>query len=512
MKKTAGIASGIGLIILSMIGALMDLEGLPPPCWDEGWTLTVARNWVEKGHYGRFLAGEPIPPRLEAAFPVTGLVGASFHFLGVGIWQGRLVGVLCLVGVLGILYILALRLYSHAVAIGTLLVLLLMFPPPSLHPLFMGRQILAEVPALFYLLLGYVFLSLALERSSYWLIGAVAFWGLGLNSKAQVPPFWTVSLLIPLAFVLARRHWKIALRLTLGLLGTFLAYRLFLWGEKIVCQPNSMGRDPLQGMLEVTAMVLAPHSRWFALQTVLEVGLPTLLGLGYALGRWWKQRKDDGVFLEKRIVQLALLALGGSWLAWYLFLSIAWPRYLFPPMMIASLFVSAMLYDLTQGFPLKTLFIKVAALGRNRKSYYRQYGRIGLAGVLILLTVPSTAEFLYRYILNHPYQEPHLRQAADFLNIQVPANALIETYESELHFMLNRRIHYPPDQLHVDLNRRTFLGAEVRIDYNPLAANPDFLVVGSQARMWQLYEPVLQSGGLRIIQRFGPYEIFERVR
>ena len=33
---------------------LWNLEG-PEFWWDEGWTLSVARNVVERGHYGRLL-------------------------------------------------------------------------------------------------------------------------------------------------------------------------------------------------------------------------------------------------------------------------------------------------------------------------------------------------------------------------------------------------------------------------------------------------------------------------
>jgi hypothetical protein len=36
-----------------------------------GWTMSVARNEAERGHYGRLLDGQLAPPGLVAAFPVT---------------------------------------------------------------------------------------------------------------------------------------------------------------------------------------------------------------------------------------------------------------------------------------------------------------------------------------------------------------------------------------------------------------------------------------------------------
>jgi hypothetical protein len=81
------------------------------------------------------------------------------------------------------------------------------------------------------------------------------------------------------------------------------------------------------------------------------------------------------------------------------------------------------------------------------------------------------------------------QHAAEFLNSQTPPGALIETYDSELVFLLNRPYHYLPDQIHVELIRRTFLYDDATlIDYNPLTANPDYLVVGPHSKQWRLYD------------------------
>src|SRR6266508_1451546 len=151
-------------ILAVFVAGLWNLAG-PPMWWDEGWTLSVARNWVERGHYGRLLVGQLAPPGLEASFTVTAPVALSFRLFGVGIWQGRLFGVFCTVTALALIYHLALRLYNQPVAIGTLAVLLLMSMHPQLHPLIMGRQVLAEMPMLCYLLAGYVCLLPAFRRS-----------------------------------------------------------------------------------------------------------------------------------------------------------------------------------------------------------------------------------------------------------------------------------------------------------------------------------------------------------
>jgi len=66
--------------------------------------------------------------------------------------------------------------------------------------------------------------------------------------------------------------------------------------------------------------------------------------------------------------------------------------------------------------------------------------------------------------------------------------------------------------VHVQLNRRSLLDAGTAIDYDPLAADPDYLVVGPSAGEWRLYENALASGEFRLLSEFPPYAIYERVR
>src|SRR3954453_16311281 len=75
--------------VLAILVGIWNIGG-PGVWWDEGWTMSVARNLAERGHYGRLLDGQLAPPGLEAAFPVTAPIALCFELFGVGIWQGRL--------------------------------------------------------------------------------------------------------------------------------------------------------------------------------------------------------------------------------------------------------------------------------------------------------------------------------------------------------------------------------------------------------------------------------------
>ena len=102
--------------------------------------------------------GELVPSGLEAAFPVTAVVSFSFRLLGVGVYQARAPGVFFILGTLAVVYYLACRLYNRRIAVTTLLILLFMSPAHrDLHPVLIGRQVLGEMPMMFYLLAGYAF-------------------------------------------------------------------------------------------------------------------------------------------------------------------------------------------------------------------------------------------------------------------------------------------------------------------------------------------------------------------
>ncbi|NCC37556.1 MAG: hypothetical protein EOM24_36925, partial [Chloroflexia bacterium] len=148
------------LVLLAL--GLWNLAG-PPMWWDEGWTLSVARHWVELDHYGRLRDGELARGGLEASFVVTVPVGVSMKLFGVGLWQGRLFGVLCAVGVILLLAALANRLFDQQIAWATVFAALLLTMHPQIHPLLQGRQVLAEMPMMFALLAGYLALWWALR-------------------------------------------------------------------------------------------------------------------------------------------------------------------------------------------------------------------------------------------------------------------------------------------------------------------------------------------------------------
>jgi hypothetical protein len=495
----------IALAAIILFMALFRLDGVPPLWWDEGWTLSVARNLVERGHYGRLLNGQPVPPGLEAAFPVTAPIALSFRLLGVGVYQARLVIVLWMLGTMVLLFCVARHLCNRAVALLAVAAAIFLPADHSLHPILMGRQVLGEIPAMFFLLAGFAFmLFLPCQRLLVVLLASFC-WALALNTKAQVLPFWAAAMVIP-AFATwqaGKRDWTwfFIAALVLSLTGVQL---LSLFWRYVLQQP-SFGVSTVTGLYEVTAIVTSLPSRLFAVIVLVLFGIPTLVGLCYGL--WSFSMDKNWLQTNTRIVEFSIFVLASTWFVWYLVLSVSWIRYLFPASFLGSLFLAKMLYALMSGYTNRSSF-RLFDVFHVRGFSQRNCGQL-LVVALLAVSFPRTLKMFYESYVRDA--DRSVQEVASFLNTQTPPGSLIETYDSELFFFLDRPYHYPADQIHVELIRRKFLYDEtINISYDPSVANPDYLVVGPHTKQWRLYDSALKTGSFRLIRTYKRYKVYER--
>src|SRR5262249_15353484 len=150
------------------------------------------------------------------------------------------------------------------IAVATLAVLVFMLPKAYLHPILIGRQVLGEMPMLFYLLSGYFFLLLALQSSIWFIFAAISLWALALTTKLQPIPFSFLSLLLPLCLSIRYKRWSIAALLLAAAIGSMLVAAALNWGLPIILLDPDLPPTTVSGLYSVTAWVDLPFIRRIA--------------------------------------------------------------------------------------------------------------------------------------------------------------------------------------------------------------------------------------------------------
>lgn len=478
--------------------------------FDEGWSLVVAKTWALTGVYARPLMGTPISAvGMAQPFSSTFPIGLSFRLLGVGIWQGRLPGLLVTIGALILVYRLTVQIYSVPIALGTLAVLLFCMPHAEIHPALVGRQALAEMPMVFYLLAGYVCLSASWRRPLLFAPASAAYWGIALTTKAHVLPFWLVSVLVPCGVAVAAKKPRMVAIVGGVAVASLVAACLMGHGTARLEEGLPLYGAPMEGLYTVTAFVLDPRIRAAAIVTAFALSQPAISGIAYAASRLRRERCWNSSSCDwATIVRLSMLCLALVWLAWYAMLSVGWVRYLFPPVFLASPHVSALLYRYSSRFHVRETVRRLAAVIAGRRIDGDAIRAAVAVWILVVAAPPTAAMLLATYTVS-PNRD--VVEVTGYLNAIAADGEVIETYDSELLFLLDGPCHYPPDQVQVELNRRTFLRRSSLVNYDPLVGRPTYLVVGPFGRMWDLYGPVVRAGAFDLIATFGPYQVFRRV-
>jgi 4-amino-4-deoxy-L-arabinose transferase-like glycosyltransferase len=450
---------------------------------------------VETGHYGRLLAGQPISPGLAAAPTVVLPVALSFRLFGVGAWQGRLPGVFWTGLALWLLYRLATELYDRRTALATLALALLTPTIAYVQPVLLGKQVLAEMPGLCFLIAGYLlfFRGLRRERGGS-TVGAGLLWSLCAVTKFQFVPFLVLSVVVICAVLCRRRSWRGLCQsaVALALAGALpLAWVLFSARQWPALGPEWS----TAGLLGVTAVVPGLPVRIWATETALSGGVPAAVALTYAAGHDLSTR---------HLPRLAIWTFAVSSIAWYWLLSVSWPRYLFPAVFVSSIFLGGVLRAVTGGFDASV----VGGMFRGlRASQWRRLTPAQRRTLILLVPMACTSVLVLTSTLCRP--DDSLFRLAEYLRTAVPPGAVIETYEAEILFLAEQPVHFPPDGIDVQFNRRILLqDRRVVIHYDPLAAMPGYLVVGNFSRMWQVYPDDWIAQHFRLEREFGPYTLY----
>jgi 4-amino-4-deoxy-L-arabinose transferase-like glycosyltransferase len=525
----------VALILLALVTPMLLFYNLslnPRPWHDEGSALSVARTLVEDGVYatrnlGEFQTFGPI----QSIGPTVLLpVAASFYISGIGLWQGRIVVALYALITVGLFYLTGAKLFERRSAIFALVLLL---ASPAVGFLLNGRQVLGEVPALAFLLAGWLLWNKGVGEEKWWpYLAAGLMFGLAMITKSQYALMFagTFTLLACLDWLYFHLH---QLRY-LGVMALVAYLLLFVWyGWQFVYYGADTFAENAAKLQE-----LAGTTTGFKLRdTIAAVRFITGSGSGHFYYFWGIAAFLYASFLastrqKKSFTCLFFLIFATIWLAYFTFWIIPWSRYLMAPAAIMALFVGKLLADLMAALWREKTTTWLEFRQKFAQTYQLSTATLLYAGTLVavitfcLLTLYQLQDavqlnvFDKQGLLPTPFVAiPELedpRFLATFLNATVEEDAVIETWERELMILTNHQYH-APDQSFLTLTHDSVYHGQVP-DFSLGADNfnevkPSYVVVGWYSRLNNIYDQRYLHEHGELIRQIGGdlwgYEIYK---
>ncbi len=488
----------VGLILFL---ALYNLETYPSVWFDEGIHLQVPKNLVLSGQYAVRENGElrSFDPSVSTGPPLLLPVALVFRLLGIGLWQARLVTVIYLLLATAAFYGLARHLFGLKVA---LLALVMVIASPGAEFISLGRQVMGELPALFFFLMGTLLWLRATQRSrrSLLLLVGLAF-GLAMITKniyAVILPVALILLHLLDQWYYRQLDWSyfwLPLIIGGGCLAAWYGY-----------QSVSLGFGTFQGGARVVGASSARSIFVFSSQRMLS-SLKFVIGPNFYVG-WGVPGLLYGLYLARRrdligLHQAFVGVISAIWLTWYVLASIGWPRYAFPAIVIVAISSARLLFDLL-GWLQWLLRSRISGEWGKYLSLLTRGIYVILTGAL-LVVVPIYKETLA--MLSGDDRSPQLLAA--YLDARVPQHELIESWEWEIDFFTNHRYHHPPMSALDAMVRHEFLDEPYSTDaYDVLASHPEYLIVGKFAKWTGIYPAQFLDEKCTLIVSIGEYDLY----
>lgn len=485
--------------------ALYNLTEYPTTWFDEGSHLHVPKTLVRFGVYADYSSEgfRYYGPTTSVGPTVFLPIAAVFRVFGIGLLQARLVMVLYLLATVYVFYRLTHQLggFRFALVATTLLII-----PPGDQMLKLGRQVMGEVPGLFFLAAGLTLWFAGWKKAGWRQLGLVGLLlGLATITKyqylLQLAPALGLAWLANLVYyrTVPQRHFIIPGFVVAVCFTIWQLYQIVYLGPGTAAENLALLRKFTAG----AALVFSPDLMILNIKRLLEFKvylgwLPIVLIYGFfiALPRH-REGQQWGM----------LLLMGITNLVWYVVGSIGTFRYAFPGLTITSLFVARFFYDLTDGFRLhgtvlwKTLRGQQPILPRNMLGWTM----LAWLAVMILLLLGQTMQ-------NIRSQASHTPMVmANHLSMHVSPEVLIETSEAEMGFLTDHNYHFPPPFVQLDLLYNLTGRPSTTPEYDFVETqHPDYILVGREGRWKELYPAeMLTVQGYKLVASIGQYELYK---
>jgi 4-amino-4-deoxy-L-arabinose transferase-like glycosyltransferase len=477
--------------------ALYRLGQFPVTWFDEGSHLHVPKALVTYGVYADYSSeGFRYFGATTGVGPTVMLpVAAAFRLFGIGLVQARLVIVAYMLATLAAFFWLAKRVGGMRVAWVATALLVATRGAPIIE---YGREVLGEVPGLFFLVAGLSVWFGNWERASWKRLSLVGLlFGLAVVTKQQYLLF--IAPMLGIAWLADRAYYRASSHRTFILPAAITGFCYLAWQSILILQAGlSQAATNLKLLRDATAgaaLVFSPSLMQGALRDLfsgkvyLGALAPMLL---YAV---WRARPRNAEGLR----WMVLLLLVTVDLAWYAFASVGWLRYAFPGLAISSLFVACFLTDLSSGF-------RLGSVQDSPMPAAIRIASIGWMAAMIALPLAQTVQ----QVVSPPSNTP--AAIAAYIQANVPRQEIIETWEPEVGFLTNNTFHYPPQSLLNKADAYVWLnGPPPSSSYNYLETQaPPYVLVGAFARWVNLYSPDVLARQYHLLKSIGGYDLYAR--
>ncbi len=505
----------IAAVLFLLFLAFYRLADYPALWFDEGSYLHVPKNWVQLGVYADSSSEgfRYYGPTIGVGPTVLMPVALAFKLFGVGLLQARLVMAVYLTACVLVFYALAFHLGSllgHEASARRFawVATALLVASKGIGVIEYGREVLGEVPALFFLAAGLLLWLKGWERSGPGrLLSVGALFGLSAVTKPQellvLAPAITLAWLANLLYYrnLPQRFFLIPGIVLAAFYAAWQAAAVLYLGPSTAAQNFALLRQATAGAALVFDPTLIAQSlrTLFSADAYLGWLIPALIyGLFFVLNR---QKNAQ----QWSIVLLVVL----SNLVWYSLASIGWLRYAFPGIALGSLFVASWISSLTENFRLDKEWLVSFRnnLGQpNAAQLLHGVALVLLAGMIVLPLSGTVTGMLKP-------GENYAGEMAAYLNKNVPLNQIVETWEPEMGFLTAHDYHYPPNELLNQVIQAVWRnGAPPSDSYHYVEQNnPPYLLIGEFARWVQLYPDAYIELHYQKVVSYGPYTLYQYV-
>jgi 4-amino-4-deoxy-L-arabinose transferase-like glycosyltransferase len=479
-----------------------NLTRFPAPWFDEGSHLHVPKTLVQHGVYAD-ISSEGFRyygPTIGVGPTVMLPIAAMFKLFGIGLLQARIVMALYLIAAVYAFY----RLVGHLAGKWVVwIAIALMLSSRSVLFLNYGRQLLGEVPGIFFIFLAiYLWFSKWNENDWKRLLLTGLLLGLAMITKYEyllfIAPTLILSWLLDILYYKTSTHRNFLIPgiIAAGSFGIWQLLTLQYLGPSTASQNLALLRASAQGaafhfsrtQLEANFAELTSRAAYLgALFPALAYGLVTSL-----------PRTRDG---QKWSVIFLLVALN---LIWYVVASIGWIRYAFLGLALSSVFIARLFLDITDGFKLDWSPGFLRSLFETRNA-----ARFAVTIWLLAIIVIPFAKTATEIALPGP---DYARQMSAYLNENVSKNAIIETWEPEMGFLTDHNYHYPPNELlAVAVDQVNYGGARVQTQYDFVQTEkPEYLLVGQFSKWTEIYPLEQLQDQYKRVAGFGNYDLYKR--